>query len=231
MQNYILDSRLSAAYGFVPDGARLVDVGSDHAYLPIQLALDGKIECALASDINDGPVEAAKKNIKSYGVENTVFAKKADGLCGAMEFAPNCITILGMGGELIVKIIDGAKWVKRENLRLILQPMTHSEILSKYLCDNGFAIRDEAIVRDGERTDRIYRILVAEFDGRSHVLSEAEHYIGSLNVERRSDGVSDYAERIRSVLMQKVDGKRKGGLDCSEEDKLIREMEDIIALF
>ncbi|MBR3878812.1 MAG: tRNA (adenine(22)-N(1))-methyltransferase TrmK [Clostridia bacterium] len=39
----ILDTRLRAAAEMVPRGARLADIGSDHAYLPIALCLEGKI--------------------------------------------------------------------------------------------------------------------------------------------------------------------------------------------
>ena len=64
--NMVLDVRLGAAADLVPKGARLADIGSDHAYLPIALCLEGKINCALASDINDGPVAAAVANISPH---------------------------------------------------------------------------------------------------------------------------------------------------------------------
>lgn len=224
MQKYILDKRLFAAAGFVPQGATVADIGSDHAYLPIYLVQTGVAIRALASDINAGPVDAARKNIISYGVSDKVVAQRADGLDGVESFSPDCITILGMGGELIMKIIDRAPWVRDKKIRLILQPMTHGEILSRYLCEQGFEIVDETIVCDGERDDRIYRILVAEFDGTCRTLSEAEHYIGKLNLERRTDGTDTYIKRLLYMLETKRQGRLLGGLDCSHEDKLIVEL-------
>lgn len=221
MQKYILDKRLLAAASFVPQGAILADIGSDHAYLPIYLAQAGKILRALASDINTGPVEAARKNIISYGVGDKVTAQKADGLDGVESFSPDCITILGMGGELIVKIIDRAPWVRNKKIRLILQPMTHGEILSRYLCEQGFEIVDETIICDGERDDRIYRILVVEFDGVRRELTEAEHYVGRLNLARKPDGTQTYIKRLVYMLETKRQGRLLGGLDCTHEDKLI----------
>lgn len=228
MQKNILDRRLSAAAGFVPKGATVADIGSDHAYLPIQLALWGRVERALASDVNQGPVEAARRNIIAHGVSDRVIAQRADGLDGVESFSPDCITILGMGGELIVRIIDRAPWVRDEGIRLILQPMTHSEILSGYLCESGFEIVDETIVCDGERSDRIYRILVAQYTGKIQVLTEAEHYIGRLNLSRRPDGIDLYLKRLLCVIESRRQGRIAGGLDCTHEDELIRQLEQYL---
>ncbi len=223
MQKYILDKRLLAAASFVPQGAILADIGSDHAYLPIHLVQAEKIQRALASDINLGPVEAARKNIIAYGVGGKIIAQKADGLDGVESFSPDCITILGMGGELIVRIIDRAPWVRNKKIRLILQPMTHGETLSRYLCEQGFEIVDETIVCDGERDDRIYRIIVAEFDGVKRELTDVEHYIGRLNLERMPGGTRPYIKRLLYMLETRRQGRLLGGLDCSAEDKLIAE--------
>ena len=97
----------------VPRGARLADIGSDHAYLPIALCLENKIGAALASDINEGPVAAAVANIQKNGLGDRILAVRADGLDKTKEFAPDCITVLGMGGELIVSILSKAPWILR----------------------------------------------------------------------------------------------------------------------
>ena len=128
----VLDKRLRAAADMVPAGARLADIGSDHAYLPIALCLENRIEYALASDINEGPVKAAMANIAKNGLEERIRAVRADGLDETEPFAPDCITVLGMGGELIVSILSRAEWIRDGRITLVLQPMTHPEILAKY---------------------------------------------------------------------------------------------------
>lgn len=227
MQNYILDSRLSAAASLVPRGSRLADIGSDHAYLPIQLVLSGVADCALASDINSGPVSAARKNIEEYGVGDRVTCMQSDGLCGVSAFSPDCITILGMGGELIVRILSDAPWIRSGKIRLILQPMTHSEILSRYLCSEGFEIVDELLVCDGDRSDRIYRIIAASFDGRKRELTDAEHYIGKKNIQNHPQGMREYTMRLISALRVRIEGRRAGGLDCTADIQLLNELEQI----
>ena len=228
MQKNILDRRLRTAADFVPQGAKVADIGSDHAYLPIQLVLSGRVPRALASDVNEGPVEAARRNIAAHGVSDKVIAQRSDGLDGVESFSPDCITILGMGGELIARIIRRAPWVKNKNITLVLQPMTHAEDLSRYLCESGFEVVDETMVRDGERSDRIYRILVARYTGEKSELTEAEHLVGPINLKRRPDGMDNYVRRLISTLDTRRKGRMAGGLDSAHEDTLIAQLEQYL---
>ena len=224
----VLDVRLRAAADLVPRSARLADIGSDHAYLPIALCLEGKINCALASDINEGPVTAAIANINKNGLSDKITAIRADGLELARDFAPDCITVLGMGGELIVSILDAAPWIRDERITLVLQPMTHPETLAKYLAREGFAVTAERIVRDGGRDDRIYRVMSARYTGERYDLSEAEALIGKEGL-RASDGVTcAYVERLIRVYGTRAAGKRSAGQDTSAEEALIKEFKEIL---
>ncbi len=223
-----LDTRLSAAADMVPRGARLADIGSDHAYLPISLCLDGKIEYALASDINAGPVAAAVSHIGRNKLCHRIKTAQADGLDGAREFAPDCITILGMGGELIVSILERADWVRDEKITLVLQPMTHGEILTFWLSENGFEITDESIVCDGGRDDRIYRLIKAKYDGVRREVSTADALIGKINLDRGDRATARYISRQIKILNKKIMGKEMSGGDAQEERALLSELEKYI---
>lgn len=212
----------------VPRGARLADIGSDHAYLPIALCLENKIDCALASDINEGPVAAAVANIHKNGLADRIVAVRADGLDKTREFAPDCITILGMGGELIVSILDKADWVRDESITLVLQPMTHPEILAKYLAEKGFAVVNEAVVCDGGRDDRIYRIICANFDGIRRELTEGEALIGRINVDRMDAVTVAYIEKNIRVLETRINGKVGAGADATFEQALVSELDSFL---
>ncbi|MBQ8407652.1 MAG: SAM-dependent methyltransferase [Clostridia bacterium] len=220
----ILDVRLRAAADMVPRGARLADIGSDHAYLPIALCLENKIERALASDINEGPVAAAVANIQKKRLGDRIVAVKADGLDKTQDFHPDCITVLGMGGELIVSILGKAEWVKDESITLVLQPMTHPEILSKYLAANGFAVADEKVVCDGGRDDRIYRIICARFDGAVRSLTEAEALIGKINLERGDEVTRAYIGKNIRVLETRIAGRARIGDPAESEKALVNEL-------
>lgn len=224
----ILDTRLRTAADMVPQGARLADIGSDHAYLPIALCLENRIEFALASDINEGPVAAAVTNIHKNGLTDRIKAVKADGLDKTRIFAPDCITILGMGGELIVSILQKAEWVKNAKITLVLQPMTHPEILAKYLAENGFEIIDEKIVRDGSRDDRIYRILSAKFDGKVREISEGEALVGRISIDRGDDITAAYIKKNIRILETRIGGKIGAGANAEREKALVLELESFL---
>lgn len=212
----------------VPRGARLADIGSDHAYLPIALCLENKIDSALASDINEGPVAAAVANIHKNGLADRILAVRADGLDKTRDFAPNCITILGMGGELIVSILDKADWVRDEGITLVLQPMTHPEILAKYLAEKGFGVIDEKIVCDGGRDDRIYRIISAKYDGNVRNLTEGEALIGRMNVDRGDSVTRAYIERNIRVLETRIKGRTQSGGAADAEIALVGELRSFL---
>ena len=127
MENIKLNERLMTAVQFVREGSRLADVGTDHGYLPIFLILEGRIPFAIAADINRGPLDKADENIHKYALDGKIKTVLCDGLRSIDKDEVDDVAIFGMGGELIVKILDEAPWLKDAAKRLILQPMTHPE--------------------------------------------------------------------------------------------------------
>lgn len=146
----VLSSRLAAVAALVPSGARLADIGTDHAYLPVSLLLEGRIDHAIAADVRKGPLDHARRTAEEYGVENQLDFRLCDGLAGIRADECDTITIAGMGGETIAGILSRAEWA-REGKRLILQPQSTQEVLRDFLSRNGWKIFSESIVREGER--------------------------------------------------------------------------------
>lgn len=216
-----LSKRLSCAASFVRKGDFIADVGTDHAYLPIYLCVQGMIRGAVVSDINEGPIERATKNIAEFSCQKNIQPVLCDGLSKIGEYSPDSVFILGMGGELIVNIISSAEWVKEKRVRLVMQAMTHPEILREYLIKNGFEIIDEAIVEDS----KIYQVTVAEYSG---VISDAnilELRFGKINLLRRESVLLDALERERKILAKRLAGKQKAGLDGGEDAELLAAIE------
>lgn len=214
-KNCILDGRLSLAASFVRSGAVLCDVGTDHAYLPINLLQRGIIRRAVASDVNRGPLERARMSADKYGVTDKIKFVLANGLDGIeLENDTPCdISICGMGGELIAKIVDGAECTKQKNVRLILQPMTCAPELRKYLCENGYAVLDERLC---EAAGKIYTCLSVAYDGAVRTPTPAELILGAKNIENREPLFDIYAEGVIRRLRTQIDGMKKGGLDTEE---------------
>ena len=220
-----LTPRLRAAAELVEKGAFVADVGTDHAYLPIALCLEGRIRGGVASDINQGPIDRARDNIKKYGLEGVLDALRTDGLDGLEQYAPDCVMILGMGGELIARILSDAPWTKKAGIRLCLQPMTHPEKLRAFLLSEGYSIIDEKIIIED---DKIYQIILSEYIGIAKKYSEEQLLLGKINIERHSDELLRLAEHYVGVLERRVSGKRSAGASAQEEEALIRKIKEAV---
>ena len=216
-----LDARLLSAAKFVREGAYVCDVGTDHAYLPVHLVLTGRAVRALASDINEGPVNRAKESVAKYGVSDKIEVVLGDGLHGAESYPITDVIIAGMGGELIASILDAAKWIQNEKYRLILQPMTHAEILREYLINNGFSIIDEDVVTE-QKDRKIYQIICAEYSGKSEEYTTDELYLGRHNIKRRSAEFIKLCERLKKTNLEIKKAKESAGQSAILEDEIAR---------
>ena len=177
MENtFKLPPRLAAIAEFVPEGAKLADVGTDHGLLPIRLLLDGKIRSAVATDIRPGPLSRAEENAAAAEVHD-LRCVLCDGLTGVSPEEADTVVIAGMGGENIAGILHAAPWAC-ENALCILQPMSRSEELRAALPSLGLRVLRERLVRDA---GRIYSIIVAQ-QGRAEALTPGEYYCGKASL-------------------------------------------------
>ena len=103
----MISKRLELLASFVPQGAILLDVGSDHAYLPIELVERGQIKSAIAGEVVEGPYQSAVRNVEAHGLKEKIQVRLANGLAACEESDQvSVITIAGMGGRLIARILE-----------------------------------------------------------------------------------------------------------------------------
>ena len=156
----MISKRLELVASFVPQGAVILDVGSDHAYLPIELVERGQIETAIAGEVVEGPYQSAVKNVEAHGLKEKIQVRLANGLAAfEEEDQVTVITIAGMGGRLIATILEEGLEKLSNIQRLILQPNNREDDLRIWLQDNGFQIVAESIL---EEAGKFYEILVVE---------------------------------------------------------------------
>lgn len=222
-----LDERLASAAELVPEGSVLLDVGTDHGYLPTRLILDGKIKRAGASDVNPDPLSKAVRTAEKYGVSDRISFYLSDGLSDIPDpDSYTAVSICGMGGELIARIISDSGYIRSSRIPLILQPMSSVEDLSRYLADAGFRIADERIAY---AAGKLYRVILTAYDGEIRTLSPAEHILGRINIERGCAGenfqklLKKTAEKYKQICI----GKEIGGVDCAAESAILAELHSI----
>lgn len=193
-----LSPRLAAIAAQVPQGARLTDVGTDHAYLPAALLLEGRIQEAIATDVNPGPLQRGRETAQSYGVEESLSLRLTDGLEGVSAQETDTVVIAGMGGELIARILSQAPWTRQA--LLFLQPMTAQPFLRKWLQENGYVIQRETLVREGEK---LYQLLTVR-GGESSPYTPAELWAGrqekGMDSPHRLEFLEDLCQRRRRAL-------------------------------
>ena len=189
-----------------------MDVGCDHARLAAALALEKNCR-VIASDVKDGPLEAAKRTLAELGV-TSVETVKSDGL-DEIDYADDVI-ICGMGGELIADIAQRCRF-KSENTRFILQPMTKADIMRKRLCKAGFELLEEKTAEDG---GKIYSVMLWRFTGISRDIDEIEALCG-----KNRDRI--YLEKVAEKLVKNAKNMEKSS-GLAEEAERLRKTADAV---
>lgn len=193
-----LSARLAMVCDLLPDGRRLIDIGTDHAYLPVAAVIDGRFPMAIAADIRPGPIATAEWNIRRYGCSERVQAILSDGLAAFSVQAGDVIVMAGLGGLEMIDILHAAPAVWP---LIILQPQKSAPALRQYLAANGYAIRKEVLCLDDHR---LYLALVAEQAPAEVSDDLADHYIGPALRRDRPVLFHDYLEKQRIQVMHAV---------------------------
>ena len=205
-----MNNRLYKICSYIIDGIGVIDVGTDHGYLPIELcdrAYKGNI---IAADINEDPLSKAVRAAADAGYSDRINFLLCDGLEKCPHDKIDKVVIAGMGGDTICGILERTQWCKNSGYTFYLQPMSKSEILRKWLIDNGFAIIAEDLVVDN---DTIYQIISAKF-GIPMSLNEAQLYIGIKELH------SDLAlyEELRQQLIRRFNRAIDGMSGAEKRD-------------
>lgn len=175
-------------------GRVAADIGCDHAQLACWLARNVS-SSVIASDVRDGPLEAARRTVSESGVSNVTIVK-SDGL-DKIDYADDVI-ICGMGGELIARIISGCRFLNVDT-RFILQPMTKANYLRCWLCENGYEIIEEKAAPDG---GFLYTVMLVKYTGVIGVPDELFALVG-----KNTD--SGYLSKVAEKLLKSAEGMDK----------------------
>lgn len=177
MKNVNLTPRLAATASLVVGGGTVVDIGTDHAYLPAYLIQSGKVKSAIAADVRKSPLENAKETVLKYNLQDKITLRLSDGLASINENEVDEIVFAGMGGTLIAEKLSECNWAKNEKYHFIFQPQSKAEDLREYLYSNGFEIKQELAISEGRRH---YIALDAVYTGEIKEFTLSDCFIGKL---------------------------------------------------
>lgn len=224
----VLDDRLLLIASMVREDSVVLDVGTDHAYVPIYLIKSGVCRSAVASDINSKPLMKARENAQKFGVFEKISFCLADGIAQIEpeRYGVTDIIVAGMGGELIAKIIDDAEYTRIPGVRLILQPMSSIQELRGYLAEMGYAVISEKLCEVG---GKYYTCIISEYDGIRREVPPVRLEIGEIEKSESDPLVNGFLDSTADKLKKRINGRRLGGLSTVKEEEMLKELREIAA--
>lgn len=204
---------------------KVIDIGSDHAYLLIKAIKSEIISKGLAIEITKGPLENARLNINKNGLSEKIETIQSDGLLGVdreVVHSYDAICICGMGGVLINKILNDAK-DKLANHTLYLQANNNIDKLRRNLMLLGYQIIDEELVKE---SDIIYEIIVAKKTNTKILYDEKQLMFGPILLQNKNQlFIEKYENQLQylKVLLDRLNEEKISSEKIKKEYNLIKE--------
>lgn len=197
-----LSKRLQAVADLVTPGMRLVDVGTDHAYIPIYLTQNGVVPSAIAMDVNKGPLERADAHIREYELGGKIITRLSDGLVNLKNEEADTMIAAGMGGGLVIHILDEDPVKTRTLKELVLQPQSELAKVRRYLEEHAFHIVAEDMVEEDGKYYPMMKVVPEEQKGlyvAGALATEEELEYGKLLLEQAHPVMGEYLKKELSV--------------------------------
>ncbi|GAA0341253.1 tRNA (adenine(22)-N(1))-methyltransferase TrmK [Bacillus carboniphilus] len=218
-----LSKRLETVFEYIPNQSTLADIGSDHAYLPCYAVLKGKVTYAIAGEVAEGPYQSAVNQVVDANLTKQIEVRKGDGLEVISSGEVSCVTIAGMGGTLIAKILEEGKSKLTSTMRLVLQPNIGSVNVRKWLQTNGWAIVNESILRED---NHIYEVICADFQ-TTNALTEQELLMGPFLLKEKNEAfVQKWNEEKKQLhqILQSLDQAKETPEVREKKKKIVRDI-------
>jgi len=215
-----LSPRLLAVCEFIPPTDMLLDIGSDHAQLPIYLVNSGRVKKALAVEKNRGPYLRSRRAVIDAGLESKIEVRQGNGL-EAVDDDVNVIVIAGMGGDTIARICRDFPHLLQNAERVVLQPIGKERTVRETMLDIQMHLLDERLVRD---QGRLYQVIAAA-PGRGRVWTDPLILeLGPMIIEKRDPLLLLHLQKALSRRRIKADGLKKSRHEKSDLKQLLAEI-------
>lgn len=226
-----LTDRLLKIASLVDEGKKIADIGTDHGYIPVYLLKNKKIDFAILADVNKGPLENAKKEVRHNKLEDKVDLRLGSGIEILNDNEVDQIIIAGMGGILIRELLEAKKSVAQNAKKLILQPMQAQSELRKYLYENGYEVINEVLVKEDFR---IYEILEAKYTGKQTEVRDKIYYeVSNKLIENKDELLVEFINKKINTyenIIKKLEGKSGESIEAKRNEtvKVIEKLKELV---
>ncbi|MFO7888015.1 MAG: class I SAM-dependent methyltransferase [Eubacteriales bacterium] len=185
--------RMKSIINLIPKSEIIIDIGTDHAYIPEEIINRKLAKKVIATEINQKPYLKAKKYIEKKSLDKFIEIRKGDGLHVINSEEIKVLIIAGMGGLLINRIIDENKLKFSSGNTLILQPMNAVDKTRKFLENNKFEILDENLCKEEHH---YYTVIKAKYNSKFKVENDKIDYItNEILFKKRNKYIEEYANK------------------------------------
>lgn len=192
-----ISRRLQMNVSLVPQGARVADIGCDHGYASIWLVEQGICERVIAMDVNASPLMRAREHIKNAGLEAAICCRLSDGAAQLLPGEADTLMIAGMGGPLMVRILDEAETVRDKVTTLVLQPQSEISGVRRFLLAHGFFPEEEKACIDGGKYYFAMRAVRCREEEMPVWTEEWQFEFGTYLVQKKDPVLRQYLLRER----------------------------------
>lgn len=186
-----LSKRLQAVANLISSGMTVADVGTDHGYIPIYLVEAKKSPKALAMDVNEGPLLRAREHIALHALCEKIQTRQSDGVRKLQPSECDCVVIAGMGGALIIKILEEGKEIFCNLKEFVLQPQSELMKTRQYLCEHGYCIiAEDMVLEDGK-----FYPMMKVVNGKTANYHKVELRYGKCLLEQKHPVLKEYLDK------------------------------------
>lgn len=229
--NMELSLRLLKIASMVEPCECLADIGTDHAYIPIWLIKNEICKRAVASDINEGPIKKAEKNIAEEGLTKKIECRLGAGLNTIKPYEADTAVVAGMGGNLIRDIINNDIEVFKSLGCCIAQPVQNPEVFRQYIYNIGFTIIDEELVFED---NKFYEIIKLKFEKVKEKVEPIYYEVGKKLLDKRHYLLKDFInyklEKYNSINNKLIDNSVNSQIRKTEVINKIKDLKGLLDL-
>lgn len=228
-----LSKRLETVASFVPEGSNIADIGTDHGYVPICLVREGRAKRAVAMDVRKGPLERARAHVEEAGLGGQIDVRLSDGLKKLEPKEADCVVIAGMGGELIIHILEEGRRLWETIGYWVLSPQSELDKVRRFLEKESFSIERETMIKEDGKYYTVMGVtrnaVPQDKDGETEVKSQKEAYYryGSRLIRQKNPVLKEFLEKEREQLEQIMETLK--GSDTPAAVRRYEEMKELLA--
>ena len=213
----VLSARMDMLLKLAGKGKTLADVGCDHGYVSIAAVQRNAFEKAIAMDINQGALEAAKNNAKEYGVFEKIDFRLSNGFEKLAIKEADIALVAGMGGPLICDILSRNIEVAKSLKNIVLSPQSEIPEFRKFIMENGFGIEDEDMIKDEGKYYFAFR--VSSQKQADYPFGKLGLKYGGILLKKKHPVLKEYLEKQKSVNLELMEKPGIKGTPKAEEFK------------